>query len=90
VRPRPLTDLYLAAVERAANRPGIWIDVRVFDTEMNAGVTANCLNGGFLRVQPRRGDTEVRVRGKQYIATAAAVEVSIHEGPDGWLLRIRA
>src|SRR4051794_36753044 len=49
VHPRPLTDLYLAAVQRAVDRPGTWTDVRVFETEANAQITGNCLEGGYLR-----------------------------------------
>jgi hypothetical protein len=81
--------MYLAAVERAVARPGVWTDVRVFKTEANAAVTGNCLAGGYLRVDPRPGDTAVEVKGKRYIATAAPVETMISQGPDGWLLKIR-
>lgn len=89
VRTRRLTDLYLAAVERAVARPGEWTDVRVFKTEANAAVTANCLAGGYLRVTPREGDEPVSVQGKTYIATAAPVQTMISHGPDGWRLKIR-
>jgi hypothetical protein len=89
MKARPLTELYLAAVERAVARPGVWTDVRVFKTETNASVTANCLAAGYLRVDPRDGDTPVKVQGKVYIATAAPVEPMISKGPDGWLVKIR-
>ena len=90
MRRRPLTDLYLAAVERAVARPGTWTDVRVFDTEFNAQITASCLEGGYLRVQPRDDDHPISVRGKRYIATAAPVETTVDNGPNGWMLKIRA
>lgn len=89
MRARPLTDLYLAAVERAVARPGTWTDVRLFAGEFNARMAANCLAGGYLRVHPRESDTPVTVAGKRYIATAAPVETIVEEGPDGWLLKIR-
>ena len=89
LRARPLTDLYLAAVERAVARPGTWTDVRVFDTEFNARMGAICLAGGYLRVQPRPGDTPILVAGKRCISTAAPVETKLDEGPHGWLLKIR-
>lgn len=89
MRARPLTDLYLTAVERAVARPGTWTDVRVFATEFNARMGADCLAGGYLRVQPREGDRPTLVAGKRYIATAAPVETKVDEGPDGWLLKIR-
>jgi hypothetical protein len=61
----PLTDLYLAAVERAvARRAGTWTDVRVFDAEFNAQITARCLEGGYLRAQPRDGDRPVTISGQ--------------------------
>jgi hypothetical protein len=90
VRNRRLTDLYLAAVQRAVARPGEWTDVRVFKTEANANVTAHCLAGGYLRVEPRDGDTPIKVRGKTYIATAAPVKTTISRELDGWRLKIRA
>jgi hypothetical protein len=34
-------------------RPGTWADVRVFGTEFNARMGANCLANGYLRVHPR-------------------------------------
>jgi hypothetical protein len=89
VRSRRLTELYLTAVERAAARPGEWTDVRVFNTKANADVTANCLAGGYLRADPREGDTPVRVAGKTYVATAAPVTTKITQEPDGWSLKIR-
>jgi hypothetical protein len=85
-----LTDLYLAAVQRAVDHPGEWTDVRVFKTETNAKMTADCLAGGFVRLGPRHGDTPIKVRGKAYIVTAASVKTMISPGPDGWLLKIRA
>ena len=70
-------------------RPASWIDVRVFKTEGNARVTASCLSRGFLRVQPREGDSPITVRGRRYIATASPVETDVAEEPEGWGLRIR-
>ena len=82
--------MYLAAVEDAVACPGRWIDIpRSFETEFNASITGSCLEGGYLRVQPRDGDTEARVRGKRYIATAGPVETRIATDGDGWQLSIR-
>jgi hypothetical protein len=39
------------------------------DPEFNARMAANCLAGGYLRVQPRHGDTD-HGAGKRYIAAA--------------------
>jgi hypothetical protein len=82
--------MYLGAVQEAASRPDVWIEIpRDFATEFNASVTANCLQQGFLRVEPRDDDVPVTVRGKRYIATATPVETRI-DGVDGnWQLSIR-
>ena len=90
-RARPNTDMYLAAVERAVRRPGEWIEVpRRFETEFNAKMTGSCLRGGYLRVQPRRGDQPITMNGKRYIATAAPVTTRVEPAPKGgWRLEIR-
>ena len=54
-RSRPITEMYIAAVERAVASPGLWIEVpRRFRTEFNARITADCLAGGYLRVEVRQ------------------------------------
>ena len=90
LRPRPKTDMYLASVEEAVATPGRWIEIpRAFDTEFNASVTGGCLEGGYLRVQPRAGDDTLLVRGKRYVRTAAPVDVRTRKTDDGWRLSIR-
>jgi hypothetical protein len=91
LRARPKTDMYLAAVEEAVERPGRWITIpRTFKTRTNAQVTAGCLGSGYLRVQPRDGDRLVKAEGKPCIATAAPVTARVDARPNGeWTLRIR-
>jgi hypothetical protein len=82
--------MYLAAVENAVATPGRWIEIpRGFDTEFNASITVTCLEGGYLRVQPRAGDEELVVRGKRYIKTAALVDSRTHRIGDEWRVSIR-
>jgi hypothetical protein len=45
--------------------------------------------GGYLRVEPREGDTPIVVRGKPYIRTAAPVTPRVRQADDGWKLSIR-
>ena len=81
--------MYLSAVEEAVSQPGLWIRIpRVFRTEANASVTANCLAHGFLRVRPRAGDASVTMNGKQYLATAAPVRTRVQEAGGVWHLSI--
>lgn len=83
--------MYLAAVARAVAAPGTWVDVpRVFGTYFNALITAACLEGGYLRVEPRDGDVAVTIRGKRYIKTAGPVECEVRPAGGGWKLRVRA
>lgn len=65
-------------------RPGSWIDVRVFDTEFNASITGSCLQGGYLRVEPRDGDEPyVGPKGQRWMATPSPVEPQVVEQPEG-------
>ena len=87
---RPTTDMYLHAVETAIATPGQWVEIpRGFESEYNASITGSCLEGGYLRVQPREGDVPVTVRGKTYIKTAAPVEARPRKVGDEWRLGIR-
>ena len=89
-RSRPITDVYIAAVERAIAAPGRWIEVpRRFQTQFNANVTAVCLRGGYLRVEVRDDDTPIYVAGKRYLKTPAPVHARVERDYDGWLVRIR-
>lgn len=89
-RSRPMTDLYLAAVERAIEQPGRWLLVpRRFDTEFNASVLVSCLQGGYLRVCPREGDRPIVVAGKRCIRTAAPVDAEVKRIDDGWQVVVR-
>jgi hypothetical protein len=82
--------MYLASVEDAVATPGRWIEIpRGFDTEFNASITGTCLEGGYLRVQPREGDEELAVRGKRYIKTPALVDARTHWIGEEWRLSIR-
>ena len=88
-RPRPRTDTYLYAVNDAVSRPGVWVKIpRNFESQMNASVTASCLEQGFLRVTPRKGDVSVAVNGKRYIATAGPVRTRLDEADGVWQLSI--
>jgi hypothetical protein len=85
-----MTDLYLATVEKAIAVPDQWRDVpRRFATEFNAAITGNCLQGGYLRVEPREGDEVVQVDGKRYIKTAAPVEYRVRGTAEEWYLSVR-
>jgi hypothetical protein len=89
-RGRPITDMYLAAVEAAVASPGRWIEIpRGFDTEFNASITGTCLASGYLRVEPREGDVPVIVQGKRYIQTPAPVDPRTRKVGDQWRLSIR-
>ncbi|MGH2948801.1 MAG: hypothetical protein ACRDPC_21525 [Solirubrobacteraceae bacterium] len=80
----------LAAVEAAVAAPGRWVEIpRSFKTEFNASITGTCLQGGYLRVEPREGDRPIVVQGKRYIRTAAPVETRHRRVGDEWRLRIR-
>src|SRR3712207_2943480 len=87
---RPLTDLCLAAVERAVGRPGRWVDVMVFRNSARVGKTATCLAGGYVPDRPRPGERETLVRGERCIATAAPVATRVDKMVSGWSLKIRA
>ena len=90
-RSRPITDAYIAAVERAVASPGVWIEVpRRFRTEFNANITADCLRGGYLRVEVRPDDTEIVVAGKRYLKTPTRVMTRVEQDREGWLVRIQA
>ncbi len=85
-----MTDMYLTAVEDAVADPGRWIVLpRRFSTEFNASITGYCLREGYLRVQPRKGDTPVSVQGKRYIRTAAPVASKADRDGDEWRLSVR-
>lgn len=90
-RARPKTDLYLGAVGRAVDCPGQWVEVRRhFESEFNAEKTASCLQEGYLRVEPEKGDTPLVVEGKRYIATPAPVTPRVSADLEGgWKLEIR-
>jgi hypothetical protein len=86
-----MTDMYLAAVRKAIEAPGEWVELpRDFRTEFNASITGSCLEGGYLRVEPRVGDTPVVVQGKKYIRTAGPVEARYRKVGDAWRLSIRS
>ncbi len=90
-RSRPITDMYIAAVERAVASPGLWIEIpRRFRTEFNAKMTADCLRGGHLRVEVRPGDTPIVVAGKRYLKTPARVLARVEHDRQGWLVRIQS
>lgn len=81
--------MYLASVEQAIANPGVWIEIpRTFKTEFNAKITRTCLEGGYLRVEPRTGDTPM-VGGKRYIATAAPVATRVGESDGEWTVSVR-
>lgn len=85
-----MTDMYLAAVAAATAEPGEWVEVpRGFKTEFNASVTGQCLEGGYLRVEPRDRDVPIVVDGKRCIRTPAPVETRRRRAGDGWRLSIR-
>ena len=89
-RPRPVTEMYLSAVRDAVARPGVWMEIpRDFVTEANASVTAKCLEKGFLRVEPRAGDTSIAIEGKHFIATEAPVHTRVTSIDGGWRLSVR-
>lgn len=81
--------MYLKAAAVAARQPGTWIEVRVFETEANAAVTASCLRRGFLRVRPRAGDESVQIGARTYVALPAALEAEVERTDTGWRLRAR-
>lgn len=85
-----MTEMYLASVERALAQPGIWVEIpRTFKTEFNARITGSCLEGGYLRVEPRDGDTPKIVSGKRYIATAGPVMTRVERRDGEWILRVQ-
>lgn len=89
-RDRPMTDMYLAAVGRAVAQPGTWVNVpRTFKTKSNALKTGSCLEGGYLRVEPRERQGSVLAEGKWWLATAAPVERRVTRSGDLWVLDIR-
>jgi hypothetical protein len=82
--------MYVAAVERAIATPGRWIELpRRFRTEFNASITADCLRGGYLRVEVREGDAPIYVAGKRYLKTPARVAARVERDREGWLVLIR-
>ena len=82
--------MYIAAVKSAIAAPGRWIEIpRRFRTEFNANITADCLRGGYLRVEVRQGDAETYVAGKRYLKTPARVSTWVESDREGWLVRIR-
>ena len=87
---RPMTDMYLGAVDEAVAAPGHWIEIpRAFKTELNARVTARCLEAGYLRVQPREGDLTVVVHGKRYVKTPGPVRTRLRESSGADAARVR-
>lgn len=83
--------MYIAAVERALAKPGIWIEVpRRFQSEFNARMAADCLAGGYLRVEVRPGETPLYVGGKRYLKTPGPVVTQVEPDREAWLVRIRA
>lgn len=89
-RPRPRTDAYLAAVAAAVSKPGRWQVVDVpFATEANARVTAHCLEGGYLRVQPRDSEPSVVVAARVCLRTPAPVETRVTRDGEDWRLAVR-
>ena len=89
-RARPITDLYIAAVQSAIATPGRWIEIpRRFQTEFNANITADCLRGGYLRVEVREGEVPTYVAGERYLKTPASVLTRVERDREGWLLRVR-
>jgi hypothetical protein len=90
MRPRPETELYLRTVEQAVATPGRWVEVpKIFRSPYNASKTAACLAAGYLRVEPREGDTPVRAEGRDCIRTAAAVTTKVEPGALGSVLFVR-
>ena len=63
---------------------------RRFRTEFNANITADCLRGGYLRVEVRPGGTQIVVAGKRYLKTPARVMTRVEHDREGWLVRIQA
>ena len=88
-RPRPKTDLYLAAGDRALATPGAWTSVRIFETQKNAAVTASCMRGGYLRVKPREDEVAVQVGRHRWLRLSAPLETRIDEIDEGWHLSVR-
>lgn len=83
--------MYIAAVERAIESSGLWIEIpRRFRTEFNADMAAGCLRGGYLRVEVRPGDTAIVVAGKLYLKTPARVLTRVEHDREGWLVRIQS
>jgi len=86
-----MTDMYLSAVQRAVQTPGVWVEVpRSFPSEFNASITGSCLEHGYLRVEPREGDVPIVVHGKRCIRTAGPVKTCIRNVGDAWQLSIRS
>jgi hypothetical protein len=82
--------MYIAAVDRAIATSGRWLEIpRRFRTEVNANMTAECLRGGYLRVEVRQGEVPTYVAGKRYLKTPAPVSARVDRDRDGWLVRIR-
>lgn len=63
---------------------------RRFRTKFNARITADCLAGGYLRVEVRQGETPLYVNGERYLKTPGPVATQVERGREGWLVRIRA
>jgi hypothetical protein len=85
-----MTEMYLDAVDAAVAKPGVWVEVpRQFRTRYNAEKTGSCLQGGYLRVQPREGDVPIQAEGQLCIKTAAPVTPRIESDDDVWKLSIR-
>jgi hypothetical protein len=97
-RRRPITDMYLAAVEAALEVPGQWVEVprdsersSTLRSPVDASPTGTCESHpveGDLPIVVH-GKQSIVVHGKQYIKTAAPVESRHEKVDDVWRLSIR-
>lgn len=53
-------------------------------------MAADCLGGGYLRVEVRQGETPLYVGGKRFLKTPGPVATQVERDREGWLVRIRA
>ena len=81
----------MAAVDRALASPGRGSRSPV-DSERSstARITADCLAGGYLRVEVRQDETPLYVGEKRYLKTPGPVATQVEHDHKGWLVRIRA
>lgn len=56
-------------------------------TKFNARITADCLAGGYLRVEVRQGETPLYVDGKRYLKTPGPVATQVEHDREGWVVR---